>query len=134
MSTRSHLNTQFNVFKNAFCYTIASSILTTNVGPENHSMLVVAIALSVGLLFLTYVISILRGIDASLKGSLFEGPADMIVYLSDTASSVLVNFMSIALGRWALNVQVEASDAMIAVTAGVALLWLVGETAGLNSA
>ena len=133
MSARAHLNTQFNTFKNAFCYTIASAILTEDVGPENHSMIVVAIALSVGLVFLSFAIGIVANVDARLKGTAFEGPADLLVYLCDTASSVLVNFMSIALGRWALNVHSEASDAMIAVTAGVALLWLVGEATGLNS-
>lgn len=132
MSAKTHLKQQYSIFVNAFSYTIASSILTSTTNPDSHSPLVIALALSVGLVFLSNLVGVISASRPRLEATLAEGPLDLLLYLATTASSVLVNFLSISLGRWALAVNVEASNAMLAIVAGTGMLWLVGEAAGLQ--
>jgi len=125
------LQSQYGVFLNAFSYTLATSVLNNSVETAGHSMLVMATALCVGLTVLAVASSELAIVADAAKGSILGGPAALLAFLLATTSSVLVNFLSISLGRWAVALSTELADALPAAVVGTSLLWLAGVSASL---
>ncbi len=125
------LQSQYGVFLNAFSYTLATSVINNGVETTGHSMLVIAAALCVGLTTLAIASAELAAVADATKGSILGGPAALLAFLLATTSSVLINFLSISLGQWAVALSSEIADALPAAVVGTSLLWLAGVSANL---
>jgi len=135
MSVRQQLGADYGVFVNAFSYTVATNVLQSNFDNGHHSMLIVAVMLVVLLVALAMV----RVEIVVDRDSIAAGPVAMFKYVLDTGSTVLVHFLSVAVGQWVsevqtANVSTDTPGAVPAVVLGTAMLWLVGTSAGFVTA
>jgi hypothetical protein len=65
---------------------------------------------------------------------LLAGPVGLITHLLRTTNQILVNFLSVTVGRWVMSLtppELPFWDTVTAVLLGVSLLWFVGISAGL---
>ena len=130
----------YQTFLNAFSYTLAVSTVGDLVRSGGHDLLVLAAAVALMVVFLGKMAQEIKGgLDLLQKSpgqthlyQLVAGPARMVLFLITTASSVLVQFLSTALGRWAIELAGHTTTTLIpTVMIGTALLWLLGVSVGM---
>lgn len=135
----------YGAFESSFSYTLAITTVNRIVDEDGPDLLIIAstAALLTALvsLFDQAITHALRDVHATARDTrerhvldLVEGPLQLLLHLSTTATSVLVQFISSALGRWVLELDgARRLDTGIpTVLMGTSLLWLLGMSLGLS--
>ena len=130
----------YTTFVNAFSYTLAISTVDRMVDTGNHDLLVLAAATALGITLLTRIRDEVEVVHDNLKApetrhinQLTDGPLRMLLFMLSTSVSVLVQFLSSALGKWAIDIAGTTTATVIpTVVVGTALLWLLGAASGLR--
>ncbi|MGB0678746.1 MAG: hypothetical protein ACPGUV_03695 [Polyangiales bacterium] len=133
----------YGAFESSFSYTLAITTVNRIVDGDGPDLLIIAATAAL----LTVLVSLvdrelgraLADVSVSASGGqrhvldLVEGPLQLLLHLTNTATSVLVQFVSSALGRWVLELDgAQRLDTGIpTVLVGTALLWLLGMSLGL---
>ena len=132
-------STLYTTFVNAFSYTLAISTVNSMVDTGGHDLLVLATAVGLAILLISKVETEVRLLHSSLQNpqskhfnELLDGPIRMTLFLLTTSISVLVQFLSSALGKWAIDIAGTTTTTVIpTVIVGTSLLWLLGAATGL---
>lgn len=130
----------FQSFLTAFSYTLAITTVDRMVESGDHDLLILSAAVGLSIFLVRFAKDEIEGAERALKEanlaphveSLIHGPVKLLVFLLQTATQVLVQFLSSSLGRWAIMLSGSSAVAIIpTVLIGTALIFLLGTSTGL---
>jgi hypothetical protein len=128
----------FDVFVNALSFTLSITAVEQYVTSNTSELIILVCTIAVLIVYLTILETQITGrFHAQLPGGttkLLAGPVGLITHLLRTTNQILVNFMSVTVGRWVMSLtpsDLQFWDTITAVLLGVSLLWFVGISVGL---
>lgn len=130
--------TLYQTFVNAFSYTLAITTVNKLVETGGHDLLVLAGAVGLTIVLLSRILAELKKARQVLEENnghlkiVLKGPLEMTLFLITTAISVLVQFLSSALGQWSITLAGSEVDTIVpTVIIGTSLIWLLGASSNL---
>lgn len=134
----------YAAFVSSFSYTLAITTVNRIVSSDGPDLLIIAAATSILMAIVALADRELARALADIHQAsqntnqhhvldIVEGPLQLLLHLTNTASAVLVQFVSSAIGRWVLQLGSSQTleTSVPTVLLGVSLLWLLGMSLGL---
>lgn len=128
----------FEMFASALSFTVSITAVQQYVTSNTSELFILVCTIAVLIVYLTLLeIQITDRFYAQQPSELTKllaGPVGLITHLLRTTNQILVNFLSVTVGRWVMSLtppELPFWDTVTAVLLGVSLLWFVGISAGL---
>jgi hypothetical protein len=128
----------FDVFVNALSFTLSITAVQQYVTSNTSELITLVCTIAVLAAFFvvleTQISDRFKSIRPGGTARLLAGPVGLLTHLLRTTTQVLVNFLSVTVGRWVMTLtptDIQFWDTVTAVLLGVSLLWFVGISVGL---